>query len=1037
MMRNFIALFLCACATTVAIADRADNEDYRVWEDQHVLSLNREPARAYFMPYSQKPGDSQMSLNGKWKFRWTPTPDKRVIKFYETGYDCSSWNELSVPANWEANGYGTPVYVSAGYPFKINPPYVTSEPDKSWTAYTERNPTGQYKRTFTLDKESLLFGDGRQTFIRFEGVQSAFFVWINGQKVGYSQGSMEASEFNVTRYLHEGDNEISVEVYKYCDGSYLEDQDFFRFAGIHRSVSLYSTPDVRLRDYAVRTIHTSGNDFLLQINPLLAVVEGKTGKDYSVRALLTDADGKEIATLQTGADAILDLNHKAANMNEWYPQRGGIKFARMETPVAGVRTWSAETPYLYNLTVQLLDDGGNVIEQATQKLGFRWIESKDGQLLINGRPVKIRGVNRHEHDPKLARVMTEEVMQKDIRLMKQANINAVRLSHYPNCPRWYELCDSAGIYVMDEADCETHGLRGHLASAPEWNAAFMDRAIRMAERDKNYTSVIFWSLGNESGFGFNQASMAGWLHTFDPTRLVHYEGAQAPYNPSKGLSETDFDETDPSCVDVISRFYPRVRQDYLNPGVAEGSDQERAENARWEHLADIAERKNDTRPVLTSEYAHAMGNAIGNFKDYWDEIYANKRLLGGYIWDWVDQSGFKSGKPSSGFFCLNGVIFGDRTYSAKYEEVRHVYSPVWIQSKGDEVWITNHYSHLSLKEALYSGSEKGRFALSYALSDNGKIIKRGSFSVPDLQPGDSSVLFRKSEFQTAEGHDVRLVVDVTDASDCQIYQQQIVIGEALLEAGKYLASGKVKSSPGIKSATPQFFRSPVDNDRMFGNWLAKDWKREHQDSILPAMPFKTGEYIARYPKGSITTTLTVDTLADGSVDVKAVFTCQGQLPELPRMGLQFLLPEEYSNLCWYGRGPWENYPDRKDACHVGLWKSSVNSQYTHYPRPQDNGNHEDCSFIELSDGGKERIVVQALDRPFSFSAIPYTVQQIYGSKNDEDLPLSHNTVLSIDCAVLGLGNSSCGPGVLKKYSIDKSREHVLHFRMYRGTSKVK
>lgn len=1012
---------------------KGQNSEYHIWEDQHVLALNREPARAYFMPYIQQPGDCQMSLDGLWKFRWTPTPEGRIADFFKLGYDVQSWGSINVPANWEASGYGTPIYVSAGYPFKINPPYVMAQPDTSWTTYKERNPTGQYKRTFTIDANSRLWGKGRQTYLRFEGVQSAFYVWVNGCQAGYSQGSMEPSEFNVTGYLHEGVNEVAVEVYKYCDGSYLEDQDFIRFGGIHRSVTLYSMPNVQIRDYAVRTIHTGeGNDFQLQVNPQLAVFSGQAGAGYKVRALLADAEGHETVNMETGAEDILDLKHKASLMNEWYPQRGGRKFERMVAVVNNAHTWSAETPYLYTLTLQLLDASGNVVQQVRQRLGFRWIEVRNGEMLVNGHAVKIRGVNRHEHDPRLGRVMTEEVMQQDIRLMKAANVNAVRLSHYPNCPRWYELCDSAGIYVMDEADCETHGLRGHLASSPEWNAAFMDRVIRMAERDKNYTSVVFWSLGNESGFGANHASMAGWLHTFDPTRLVHYEGAQTPYDAASGLSERDFGATDPSCVDVISRFYPRVRQEYLNPGIAAGSDKERAENARWEHLADIAERSNDNRPVLTSEYAHAMGNAMGNFKDYWDEIYAHPRQLGGFIWDWVDQSGFKSGKPSSGFFCLNGVVFGDRTVSAKYYEVQHVYSPVWIESKKNEVWIYNHYSHLALSDALYAGNDKRHGAIAYTLVVNGREKKHGFFPAPSLQPGDSTVLCRLSDFPVdVNDGDVRLTISVYDRQGNKMYDQQVAVQHDILAAGRHYASVRPKGQLGINATTPQFFRSPVDNDRMFGNWLAKDWKREHQDSILPSIPLATGIYRAEYPAGTIITDLVVDTLADNSLDITATFSCKGQLPELPRMGLQFVLPSEYRQLSWYGRGLYESYPDRLDACHFGLWQSTVDKEYTHYPRPQDNGNHVDCSYLSLASSRGERIIVQALDAPFSFSAIPYTVEEIYKSKYDTDLPASSHTVLSIDCAVLGIGNSSCGPGVLKKYAIDKTQSHKLHLRMYR------
>lgn len=1087
MNKRKIMIVMAGMVLPILAPQASAAAEHHDWEDQHVLSINREPARAAFMPYQAKKGDSQMSLNGEWKFRWTKTPEERIVDFYRTDYSCKGWKSLAVPANWEVNGYGTPIYISAGYPFKINPPYVMTTPKKDWTTYEERNPTGQYKRTFQLKANSLLFRQDRQTFLRFEGVMSAFYVWVNGEKVGYSQGSMEPSEFNVTPYLKAGKNEIAVEVYKYSDGSYLEDQDFWRFGGIHRDVWLYSTPNVRIRDFAVRTLPqlssatSSPCDFTLQINPQLAVAAGEKGEGYRLMAWLEDAEDKGVmlklpgtdrleASLQASADEILDLNHKAALMNEWYPQRGGRKFERMEGVVEKPHAWTAETPYLYTLKLALLDKQGSVVEQVQQRIGFRWVSVENGQLMVNGKPIKLRGVNRHEHDPKLARVMTEEMMQRDILLMKQANVNAVRTSHYPNVSRWYELCDSAGIYVMDEADCETHGLRGTLTSTPDWNAAFLDRAVRMAERDKNHPSIIFWSLGNESGFGANHAAMAGWLHTFDPTRLVHYEGAQTPYQPAKGLSEQDFDETDPDCVDVLSRFYPRVKAEYLNPGVPEGSDKERAENARWEHLLDIAMRKNDNRPVLTSEYAHCMGNALGNFKEYWEEIYSHPRMAGGFIWDWVDQGIYAPGtnhvlyggdfgdKPNLKAFCLNGVVFSDRSVSAKYQEVKHVYAPVWITQKGDEVWVKNHHSHLSLEG----------FSCQYQVTKNGVVGQESVLKMPSVQPGDSAKLCSLHDFKAYKNTDSRLNISVISQQGVEVGREQIALSDNLYEAGWKLAADAMKRYKSSRrlatlstaellarniSVIPQFFRAPTDNDKSFGNWIAKDWKKTNLDSTLSAIPLKDGEYVYHYGEdgasdkagssasaksgGNIRLRLEVAPQQYGFVDVKATYSFEGNLPELPRLGLMMKLPRvAYDQVKWYGRGPWENYPDRKQSCPIGWYESSVEDQFTHYPRPQDNGNHEDCSYIELTNkNGKNALQVIAVgDTPLSFSALPYSVADLYAARHDFELKQSGNpnlryTYFSLDCAVLGLGNSSCGPGVLKKYAIDKTRSYTLHFKM--------
>ena len=993
----------------------------REWENNHILQINREPPRSFFMPFDKQISDRQMSLNGKWKFHWTKTPEERISDFFRIDYDCSDWKELSVPANWEVNGYGTPIYASAGYTFKIDPPFVTKEPKHKFTAYVERNPTGQYKRSFTLPKEWMV----GQVFLRFEGVMSAFYVWINGIRVGYSQGSMEPSEFNITKYIQPGQNDIAIEVYKYSDGSYLEDQDFWRFGGIHRDVWLYYTPNTRLRDFSVRTIpNGKGNttNYSLQINPQFSVYSDETGKGDTLVTILTDAEGQLIVTGNTCVEDVLDLEHKASRMNQWYPQRGYRKFDRINIPVNNVREWTAETPYLYTLTLQLCDSTGKIKEQARQKVGFRHIEIREGQLLVNGRPIRLRGVNRHEHDPYKARVMTEELMLKDLLLMKAANVNAVRLSHYPNVSRWYELCDSIGIYVMDEADCETHGLRGTLTSTSDWNNAFMDRAIRMAERDKNYPSIIFWSLGNESGYGPNHAAMAGWLREFDPTRLIHYEGAQG--------------DPDPNTVDVISRFYPRVKQVYLNPGIPEGSDNERAENARWERLLEIAERKNDTRPVLTSEYAHCMGNALGNFKDYWDEIYSNKRMLGGFIWDWADQGiinkkgntlygGDFGDQPNLKAFCMNGVLMADRSTSAKFYEVRHVYSPVQFVQHANDIWVINRNNHINLDD----------FHCTYVINENGETTKKGTLTMPEVQPGDSAIITNLSTFKYQKDKDVRLNLTV-NRNQHEVITQQFVISDKLMTTSSKKEGKSINWQ--LLDIRPQFYRAPTDNDKSFGNWLAKDWTKNNLDS--PQVEKDGNSYTYRYPQGSIHTTLKTEEQKDGVV-LEYTFECQGELPELPRMGVVIRLPKEFQHVSWYGRGPWENYPDRKQSCPIGRYESTVSEMFTHYPRPQDNGNHEDC--VEITIGKKNRkgkledgICITAVGAPFSFSALPYSAQQIASVSHDFELPKSDGTYLSIDCAVLGLGNSSCGPGVLKKYAIDKNQKHQLCIRIQSlGTKK--
>lgn len=1055
------------------------------WENHHVLQINREPARAAFTPFHAQKGDCSICLNGTWKFRWTPVPDERIVEFYQTDFNDKDWVGFPVPANWEVNGYGTPIYVSAGYPFKIDPPRVMGEPKVDYTTYKERNPVGQYRRSFQLPAGWEARG---QTFLRFEGVMSAFYVWINGERVGYSQGSMEPSEFNITNYLHAGENQIALEVYRYSDGSYLEDQDFWRFGGIHRSIHLLHTPDIRIRDYAVRTlpVSTDYQDFILQIDPQFSVYRGMTGKGTTLQGVLKDASGREIATLKGDVEDILDLEHKAGRMNEWYPQRGPRKLGRMSATIKSPKRWTAETPYLYKLHLTLLTAEGEVIEQVEQSVGFRSVEIRNGQLLVNGAPVRFRGVNRHEHDPRTARVMSEERMLQDILLMKQANINAVRTSHYPNVSRWYELCDSLGLYVMDEADIEEHGLRGTLASTPDWHAAFLDRAVRMAERDKNHPSIVMWSMGNESGYGPNFAAISAWLHDFDPTRPVHYEGAQGAGG-----------EPDPKTVDVISRFYTRVKQEYLNPSIAEGEDKERAENARWERLLEIAERTNDNRPVMTSEYAHSMGNALGNFKEYWDEIYSNPRMLGGFIWDWVDQGIYKTlpdgrimvayggdfgDKPNLKAFCFNGLLMSDRETTPKYWEVKKVYSPVELRVESGGLRVTNRNHHTDLSQ----------YRCLWTLSIDGKQKDQGEITLPEVAPGESETIplpvsIADMKASAKATSDLRLTISFILKRDAlwakaghEVAWEQFCIQEGALLSSKLENRGRLKvradeehlsiSGSGFsiqweKNVTgnltsltyhgkemlahpadfplqpvTQAFRAPTDNDKSFGNWLAKDWSLHQIDNPrinLDSFKHEVREDGAvivrvqtrnRYKEGMIVTKFLYTILSDGTIDLKTTFQPQGILPELPRLGIAFCLSSDYNTFIWQGRGPQDNYPDRKTSAAVGLWKGSVADQYVHYPRPQDSGNKEEVCRLMLTDRHGKGIRVDAVEDVFSASALHYTAQDLYKETHDCNLKPRSEIILSLDAAVLGLGNSSCGPGVLKKYAIDK-KEHTLHIRI--------
>lgn len=995
MKTILISLFLALFATNGVGQTRHD------WEDQSILQRNREPARAAFSH------EQSLSLDGEWKFNWTKTPDEQPENFFLPDFNDSSWGLFPVPGDWEMNGFGTPIYCSSGYTFKIQPPYVMEEPKQKYTSFVERNPTGCYRRTFSLPDN----WHDSEVFIRFGAVSSAFYVWVNGQQVGYSQGSMEPAEFRLTPYLQKGENLIALKVLKYSDGSYLEDQDMWRLAGIHRSIELYATPPIRIRDFGVRTVFDSQlRDAQLVIHPELAVVGNQRGEEFHVEARLFDANGQMVldSVLQQDAAPMLNLDHKASVMNDRNPQRGYPKWGWLTARVSNPKKWSAESPYLYTLRLSLINAAGKTLQTVSTKVGFRQLAIRNGVFYVNGIPTRLRGVNRHEMDPKTGHVMSEERMLQDILLMKRGNINAVRTCHYPNHERWYELCDSLGLYVMDEADLEEHGLRGQLASDPSWAAAWIDRAQRLVIRDRNHPSVIFWSLGNEAGWGTNFALTAAWIHEYDPTRFIHYEGAQG-----------DKDTSDPAAVDVISRFYPRTQDEYLNPGVSD-NNMERPENARWERLLSIARDSSDTRPVLTSEYAHAMGNALGNFKEYWDEIYSHPRMLGGFIWEWADEGilitptlsakfnlpegmiaygGDFGDQPNLKAFCMKGVVSSNRETTPKYQEMKAVYAPIRLVMNNGKVEMQPLDAHIDLNNYVLKTEKKGNFV-------------------------EASVLLRNATAWAPEGFEVA--------------RQQF---GTPTETFKRPKSRLKKSEQALKdffaNVRPHFFRAPTDNDKGFGNWVAKDWKSQHLDQLRDSVisPFTvqtlangtlegraTVAYLAL--NGKITTHYRLTMLNDGTIDFRADYLPEGTLPPLPCMGNTFILPKALQQLNYYGRGPCDNYPDRHASSLIDTWQSTVAEQYVHYPRPQDSGNHDDVRYVELSNN-RSGWRITATEQPFSFSALPYSIAQLYQARHDCELKEESHIFLNIDCAVMGLGNSSCGPGVLKKYAIEL-QPHTLH-----------
>jgi len=559
------------------------------WETEQVVGRNKEHGRAPSLPYPSRDSAIQAtreatpyhrSLNGEWRFHWSPDPDARPVDFFAPEYDVSDWDEIPVPSNWQMHGYGTPLYSNIPYPFKKDPPRVMGEPPRDFTNFEERNPVGSYRRTFEIPTGWA----GRQVFIQFEGVDSAFYLWLNGQQVGYSQGSRTTALFNITKHLKDGSNVLAAEVYRYCDGSYLEDQDFWRLSGIYRDVTLWSTGNLHIRDFFVHTdLDDAYRDAILSVD-----VEVKNfaeeGKAFEVEAELIDDRGQTV--------------FKGASVSGRV-ERGGTATPEVSKSVANPLKWSAEQPNLYRLVLTLKNENGEVAEVTTCTVGFREVEIRDKFLLVNGKRIYLKGVNRHEHDPVAGHAVTVESMISDIKLMKQFNINAVRTSHYPDDPVWYDLCDKYGLYVIDEANIESHGMgygQESLAKDPAWKKAHLDRIERMVERDKNHPSVIIWSMGNEAGNGVNFHACYDWIHERDSSRPVHYERAGGDRN-----------------TDIRCPMYAGIKQ-IVNYATG-----------------------NPDRPLILCEYAHAMGNSVGNLQDYWAAIETHDHLQGGFIWDWVDQ----------------------------------------------------------------------------------------------------------------------------------------------------------------------------------------------------------------------------------------------------------------------------------------------------------------------------------------------------------------------------------------------------------------
>ena len=1012
------------------------------WEDPAIVGINKQPGHCTLIPYrglqkaltcDRQGSRLYKSLNGDWKFHWVEKPADRPVNFYKPRYDVSRWAEIPVPANWQMHGYGRPIYLNMRYPYPVNPPYIPHE----------YNPVGSYRTEFRIPPG----WRKRQVFLHFDGIKSASYVWVNGQKVGYSQDSMLPAEFNITDTLKRGNNTLAVEVYRWSDSSYLEDQDMWRLAGIYRNVYLFATPQVHIRDFAVRTdLDESYTDATLMIRPRIANYAGQDLKGWTVEAQLYDAQNKPVLTeaLSRSVRSIV---------GERYPQRGNVPFGLLRTTVRNPRKWSAETPYLYTLALTLKDADGKVIEIESCRVGFREVEIKDGQLFVNGKSIKLFGVNRHEHDPDHGRAIPVARMIQDIKLLKTHNLNAVRTSHYPDDPTWYDLCDEYGIYLIDEANLETHGVGGFFSNEPAWNTAFMERAIRLVERDKNHPSVIIWSLGNESGCGPNHSAMAAWMHYNDPTRPVHYEGAAAR-------------DHDPYYVDMISRMYARIPQ-----------------------IIRLATDPDDNRPMVLCEYAHAMGNSVGNLKEYWDAIRSHKRLIGGFIWDWADQGlrkkspegkefwaygGDYGDNPNDGNFCCNGLVQPDRNPNPSLYEVKKVYQRIHVlpvDALAGKFRVQNEYDFLNLDfadaswELAIDGrvTQKGKLPkLSVAPGAEGNV--QVPFQKPNPDPGaecwlkitfslaaDASWAERGhilawDQFQIPVAAPPAPTVEMNTMPSLALKEEgrkitvtgedfELAFGKETGAVESFVFKGKqLMTSPLV----PNFWRVPIDNDngnrmpRRQGAWREAGPKRSvksvEAEQVRSQVVRVTTE--ATIPVGTGSTCKTIYTVyGSGDLLVDTTFNAGGgQLPDLPRFGMQMAMPGEFDKLTWLGRGPHETYWDRKTGAAVGLYSGSVEENIHVYVRPQENGNKTDVRWMALTDRNGVGLLTVGMPN-INVSAWPFTMQDLEDARHVHELPRRDIITVNLDHRQMGVGgDNSWGARTHPEYTLP-AEKYRYRFRL--------
>lgn len=1037
---NKVSIFIiCFMYIHISCTAPVNESNLNELTDPGIFEINKEKPRSTFISFSSvdqalandwDESPFYRSLNGTWKFNWVKKPSERPADFYEPLYSTEDWGEIKVPGNWELQGYGVPIYTDSDYLFPADPPNIPSD----------NNPVGSYRRTFIIPRTWI----GRQVYLHFGGVRSAMYVWVNGEFVGYSQGSKTPAEFNITGQVTSGENILAVEVYRFSDGTYLEDQDYWKISGIERDVYLFSSPDVNIKDLFVVSDLTDGyRNGSLKVEILIRNYTDSDIEKYSVSLSLYDKNGFMI----NGASQKQDFEMKP----------GGEVTLEFERYVPDPLKWSAEKPNLYTVVLSLFDENNGLIETVSTKTGFRKVEIIDGMLKVNGMSVYLKGVNRHEHEPETGRRVTEEYMLKDIELMKKFNINAVRTSHYPNVPRWYELCDQYGLYVIDEANIESHGMgysrERTLANKPRWKEAHLDRIKRMVERDKNHPSIIIWSLGNEAGDGDNFVSAYNWIKEKDATRPVIYEQAD--------LREH---------TDIFAPMYARIP------------------------VLEAYGSQNRKRPLILCEYAHAMGNSVGNLKEYWDAIYKYDNLQGGFIWDWVDQgiiAETDSGEeyiayggdfgppdtPSSGNFCINGLISSDRKPHPHIWEVKKVYQYVRFEPVdiiNGRIKITNLYDFTNLNE----------YKLVWNVIEDGTTIQNGEVNKLNIAPHDSreielwnrqiiepkpgseyflniSVLYREDTgmihagFETA-WEQFRLPISVprsmTELSRTEMLLTSEVDGKirvskddfnvtidrvtGVIESYVYKNTELICSGP-----VPNFWRAPTDND--FGNDMPVRqgiWKNAGKNRIPEKFEWRQDsdrdvhfEIIYGLPGNS---KLFCDYLITGNGDITITnrfVPGRVDLPDLPRFGMNLTIPKEFENMSWFGKGPHETYWDRKTGAKVGIYSGKVSEQYYPYVRPQENGNKTDVRWAAFTNIEGTGLLVVGLE-PLSLSALHYTIADLDPGavklfRHTYDLKERDLVSVNIDHRQMGVGgDTSWGARPHPEFSLPP-QEYIYKFRL--------